>query len=195
MRPIAFALAFALVTHANAADVAPEPHTKASADPNPKEAPKLRLPGEAGVGRLVPDIAFTDLAGKAGKLSDFKSSKLTVVAFSNTTCPICKKYGPTLQRLEKEWAAKGVSFLFVNPTKTDKPVDHGFSGRYVHDTEGKLTATFGATTTAEVFVLDSARTVQYRGAISDQYGLGYAIETPRKQLYLTVNAAHGLARR
>jgi thiol-disulfide isomerase/thioredoxin/mono/diheme cytochrome c family protein len=185
MRLPALGLVLALTATASAVDVAPQPRAKPVTDPNPKEAPKVRLPGPAGVGRLVPDVAFTDLAGKAGKLSDFRSSKLTVVAFTNTTCPICKKYAPALQRLEKEWAAKGVSFLFVNPTKTDKPADHGFVGRYVHDTDGVLTATFGATTTAEVLVLDCARTVQYRGAIDDRYGLGYALDAPRSN-YLVV---------
>ncbi len=145
----------------------------------PKEAPKTRLPGEAGVGRLVPDVAFTDLAGKAGKLSDFKKSELLVVAFSNTVCPVCKKYAPSLRRIEKEYGAKGVSFLFVNPTKTDDPREHGFAGRYVHDKEGTLTAALGATSTAEVFVLDAARTLRYRGAIDDQYGLGYSRNAPR----------------
>ena len=192
MRLLALALAFAVASVTSAADVAPAPREKAPADPNPKEAPKLRLPGPAGVGRLVPDVAFTDLAGKPGKLSDFKAGKLTVVAFTNTTCPICKKYAPSLRRLEKEWGGKGVSFLFVNPTKTDKPADHGFAGRYVHDTEGTLTAALGATSTAEVFVLDAARTVQYRGAIDDQYGLGYALDAPRSN-YLVVALADLLA--
>jgi thiol-disulfide isomerase/thioredoxin len=185
MRLTAVALVLIFASTASAVDVAPEPHAKPATDPNPKEAPKIRLPGPASVGVLVPDVAFTDLAGKAGKLSDFRSSKLTVVVFTNTTCPICKKYAPSLQRLEKEWAAKGVSFLFVNPTKTDKPAGHGFAGRYVFDTGGVLTAAFGATTTAEVFVLDSVRTVQYRGAIDDQYGLGYALDAPRSN-YLIV---------
>lgn len=173
MRLTASALTLALAVAATAAD------------PNPKEAPKLRLPGEAGVGRLAPDIAFTDLGGKAGKLSDFKGSKLLVVAFTNTTCPICKKYTPTLQRLEQEYAKKGVGFLFVNPTKGDKPDAKTFTGRYVHDADGGLTAALGASSTAEVFVLDAARTVQYRGAIDDQYGLGYAIDKPRANYLAT----------
>ena len=189
MRLTALALVFA--SAALGADVAPEPRVK-SVDLNPKEAPKLRLPSEAGIGRLVPDVAFTDLTGKAGKLSDFRGSKLTVVAFTNTTCPVCKKFSPALRRLEADFASKGVSVLFVNPTKTDKPADHGFAGRYVHDTDGTLTAAFGATTTAEVFVLDSARTLQYRGAISDQYGLGYALDAPRTN-YLAVAVADLLA--
>lgn len=172
------ALAFALTL--TPASAAPRAHAA-----DPKEAPRTLLAAHAGVGRFVPDVSFTDLAGKAGKLSEFKGDKLTVVAFTTTTCPVCKKFAPALQRLEKEWAAKGVRFLFVNPTKTDNPEGHGFSGRYVHDTGGALTAALGPTSTAEVFVLDAARTVQYRGAVSDQYGLGYALDAPRNN-YLAV---------
>ncbi|MBY0458376.1 MAG: redoxin family protein, partial [Gemmataceae bacterium] len=123
--------------------------------------------------------------GKAGSLSEFKGSKLLVVAFTNTTCPLAKKYAPTLQRLEKDFAAKGVSFLFVNPTATDTPDAKTFAGRQVHDKDGTLTAAFGATSTTEVIVLDAARTVQYRGAINDQYGLGYATDAPRSNYLAT----------
>jgi thiol-disulfide isomerase/thioredoxin len=144
-----------------------------------KNAPKVLRAAEAGVGRLVADVGFTDLAGKAGKLSDYKASKLTVVALTNTSCPISKKYAPSLARLEKEYEAKGVAFLFVNPTATDTVKDHGFAGRYVHDKDGKFAAALGATSTAEVFVLDAARTVVYRGAMDDQYGLGYSLDAPR----------------
>jgi thiol-disulfide isomerase/thioredoxin len=159
-----------------------EPGTKV--DPV-KNAPKVLRGSEVGVGRLIPDATFTDLAGKPGKLSDFRSSNLTVIAFTSNTCPIGKKYSPSLARIEKEYGAKGVAFLFVNPTATDKVDASAFAGRYVHDTDGKLTATLGATATTEVFVLDAARTVLYRGAIDDQYGLGYSLDSPRNK-YLTV---------
>jgi thiol-disulfide isomerase/thioredoxin len=164
MRPAVLAALLAFASANSAVDVAPAPREKAAVDPNPKEAPKWRLPGEAGVGRLVPDAAFADLAGKAGRLSDFKKSELPVVAFTNTTCPVCKKYAPSLRRIGEEFADKGVSLLFANATRTDDPREHGFAGRYAHDKEGVLTAALGATSTAEVFVLDAARTVRYRGA-------------------------------
>src|SRR5262249_38876207 len=86
---------------------------------------------------------------------------------------------PSLARIEKEYAGKGVAFLFVNPFATDKPDGSAFAGRYVHDSDGKLTAALGATASTEVIVLDAARTVLYRGAIDDQYGLGYALDAPR----------------
>ena len=170
-------------------DTSAKPKVEPAAKPDKadpvKNAPRVLRGSEVGVGKLIPDVAFTDFTGKAGKLSDFKSAKLTIVAFTNTTCPISKKYAPSLARLEKEYAAKGVAFLFVNPTASEKVTEHGFAGRYVHDTDGKLTATFGATATTEVFVLDAARTVLYRGAIDDQYGLGYSLDSPRNK-YIVV---------
>ncbi|MBA4066484.1 MAG: hypothetical protein C0501_22790 [Isosphaera sp.] len=170
MRPAVLALLLSAPLAAGQAADAP-------ADPV-KTAPKVLKPAEAGVGRLVPDVAFTDLAGKPGKLSDFKANKFTVVAFTNATCPLCKKYAPALARLEKEYAAKGVAFLFVNPTEKTA-AGHGFTGRYVADVDGKLTAALGATSTTEVIVLDAARTVVYRGAVDDQYGLGYSLDAPK----------------
>lgn len=203
MRLIAIASVAALALSASAQDVPkknpfrtggdpPAPAASAKSEDPVKDAPKVLRGAEAGVGRLIPDVAFTDLAGKPGKLSDFKASKLTVVAFTNTTCPISKKYAPSLARTEKEYAAKGVAFLFVNPTATDKVTEHGFAGRYVHDTDGKLTAALGATSTAEVVVLDAARTVVYRGALDDQYGLGYALDAPRNK-YLAAALDDALA--
>ncbi|WP_439621675.1 redoxin family protein [Gemmata sp.] len=169
------------------------PAATPAAKPDPvKNAPRVLRAAEAGVGKFVADVAFTDLAGKSGKLSDLKAAKLTVVAFTNTTCPLCKKYAPSLARIEKEYAAKGVAFLFVNPTATDKPDGSAFAGRYAHDTDGKLTAALGATSTTEVVVLDAARTVVYRGAIDDQYGLGYALDAPRNR-YLVAALDEALA--
>jgi peroxiredoxin len=164
-----------------------------AAKPDPiKKGPKPIRAAEAGVGVLVPDAAFTDLAGKAGKLSDFKKSKLLVVAFMDVGCPVGKKYGPTLAKLEQELGAKNIAFLFIDPMASDEPADikkaaadRGFTGRVVHDKDGKLAAAFGATTTTEVFVLDAARTVRYRGAIDDQYGVGYSRETPDKTYLAT----------
>lgn len=185
MRLIALALTFAVSATASAQEAKPK------ADPI-RQGPRVMRPAEAGIGHLIPDVAFTDLAGKPGKLSDFKSAKFTVVAFTNTTCPICKKYAPSLARIEKEYSAKGVAFLFVNPTATDTPDGKPFAGRYVHDADGKLTATFAPAATTEVIVLDPGRTVLYRGAVDDQYGLGYALEAPRTH-YLTAALNEALA--
>ncbi|MBX7104087.1 MAG: redoxin domain-containing protein [Gemmataceae bacterium] len=150
--------------------------------------PALLKPAEAGVGRQVADLAFTDIEGKPGRLSDFRGSKFLVIAQTSTTCPLCLKYAPTLAGLEKEFASRGVAFLFVNCVPPDRVEDmkkavatHQWKGRYVHDKDEKLAAGLRATSTTEVYVLDPTRTVLYRGAVDDQYGLGYSKEAPTRR--------------
>jgi len=47
-------------------------------------------------------------------------------------------------------------------------------GVYLPDPAGTLAAALGATSTADVFVLDAGRTVVYRGAVDDRYGPGFS---------------------
>jgi thiol-disulfide isomerase/thioredoxin len=169
----------------------PEASPPAAAKESVREGPRVLAPAAAGVGRLVPDAGFTDLDGREIRLKKLVGKKGLVVAFTSTSCPLCKKYLPTLTRLEKEYSARGIAFLFVNPTATDPAEDirkaigtHALQGPYVHDGDGAVAALLGARCTTEVFVLDSTRTVVYRGAVDDQYGLGYSLDAPR-QRYLT----------
>ncbi|MBI5775179.1 MAG: redoxin domain-containing protein [Verrucomicrobia bacterium] len=159
---------------------------EATEEKSPRQGPKLLKAGDAGVGRLVADLSFTDINGKAGKLGNYKPGKALVIAFTSTSCPVTKRFAPTLARLEKDFAGKGVAFLFVNPTESDSLESikadiqaHGFAGRYIHDKSGALAQALGATSTAEVFVLDATRTLVYRGAVSDQYGLAYSLDEAR----------------
>src|SRR6476646_3308261 len=155
-----------------------------------RQAPHVLKPAEHGVGKLAPDVAFTDTTGKAGKLSDFKDNKAVVVLFTSTSCPVSRKYAPALARLEKAYRDQGVAFIYVNPIATDPAEDiakaiktHGFTRPYVHDKDGAFARAIGAQTTTDAFVLDSARTVVYHGAIDDQYGIGYS-QPAAKTAYL-----------
>ncbi len=157
-----------------------------------RQAPKIVKPGEHGVGRQSPDIAFKDINSKAGKLSDFKDKKALVVAFTSTSCPLSKKFAPTLARLEKSYTEKGVAFVFVNPVETDSTEDiqaaiksHGLTGPYVHDKDGAFATAIGAGVTTDTFLLDPTRTVIYRGALNDQYGQGFSHNEP-KQSYVSL---------
>jgi thiol-disulfide isomerase/thioredoxin len=154
-----------------------------------REAP-ARLPAkELSIGRRIDDLSFTDLDGTTGKLSDYKNRKALVICLTSTTCPLARKYGPTLVQIAGEYQAKDVSFLAINVSQSE-PLDAmkdalvrarevGFRGRYISDREQRLGKALGARSTTEVFVLDRTRTLVYRGAVDDQYGLGYALEAPR----------------
>ena len=152
------------------------------------EGPRVVSANELGVGRLVADLEFATVSGKKFRLSQFKSAPVTVIAFTSTSCPVAKRYAPTLATLEKEFAGRGVTFVFVNSIGSDSERDasaairaHGFTGPYVRDAGSRISAGLGARSTAEVFVLDKARTLVYRGAIDDQYGLGYSLDAPKRR--------------
>ncbi len=158
----------------------------AAADESLRQGPQRITAGDHAVGRMIPDLKLTDMDGQSFKLSDLKDRRAVVIAFTNTSCPICKKYAPTLASLEKQFREQQVAFVFVNPTASDKPEDiraaiktHGFAGHYVRDIDGDVASALRATHTTDVVVLDARRTVVYRGAVDDQYGFGYSKEAPR----------------
>jgi peroxiredoxin/primosomal replication protein N len=152
-----------------------------------RRGPQHLRPGTHGIGQLLPDFSAYDLSGQLYRWSDFGEATAVVFAMTNTGCPICQKYAPTLARLEQQFQTKGVTFVYVNPNKSEDADGlkqmirtHGFQGPYVHDADSQLTAILGATTSTEVFVVDKARTLVYRGAVDDQYGFGYTLPAPRR---------------
>jgi len=164
-------------------------HTSASDTNAPlREGPRVMAAADLGIGRLAPDVEIEPVSGKKFRLSVFKGAPAVAIAFTSTSCPVTKRYLPTLAALEKEFSARGVKFVFVNPIATDSAGDvtaaissAGLTGPYMRDTKGRIRDAFGARSTAEVFVLDAARTVVYRGAIDDQYGIGYSRNAARER--------------
>ena len=151
-----------------------------------RQGPQPVRPGDRGVGRQIANAPFTDLAGKSQQLGNFSKQRATVVAMTSTSCPLSKKYLPTLAKLAESYSKRDVAWVLVNPQATDK-IDQmrsaakSLAGRalYVPDPDGSLAHAVGALTTTDVIVLDAARTVVYHGAIDDQYGIGYAVDAPR----------------
>jgi peroxiredoxin/mono/diheme cytochrome c family protein len=140
------------------------------------------------VGRMMPDLAFTDIAGKAHTLSDHADKKATVFVLTTTNCPLAKKMMPSVLRTAAEFAARDVAFFLVNVGEADRSEammkaigDYKIRIPYVPDPKGKLAGHFAPLTTTEAFVLDSARTLVYRGPVDDQYGFAYALDAPRNR--------------
>ncbi len=169
---------------------APQAAGGASADPVTQGAKRIK-PGDVGVGRQIGDAAFTTLDGKARKLSDWKSQPGLAIAFTSTTCPVSKRYTPSLVRLEKELASRNIALLLVNPFASEKAGEiaaeiktQGITAPYLHDADKSLTLALNARTTTEVFLLDARRTLIYRGALDDQYGVSYNLDAPRERYLL-----------
>ena len=148
--------------------------------------PEILKSGDVGIGRMIADAPFTDLAGKEHRLSELKTSKGIVIIMTSATCPVSKRYIPSMAKLEKELAGKGLALLLVNPFASETAdeikaqlAEHGLSSPYIHDKEKTLTAALQARTTTEVFLLDATRTLVYRGAFDDQYGINYNLDAPK----------------
>ena len=175
---------------ANAPTITPEEVAKVTSGP---EALK---PGDVGIGRLIEDLSATTLDGQNGSLSAFKDQKGLVIIMTSATCPVSKRYIPSVAKLEKELAAQNLALLLVNPFASETAeeikaqlVEAGITAAYVHDKEKKLTAALEARTTTEVFLLDAKRTLVYRGAFDDQYGINYNLDAPRhRYLHAAIGA-------
>ncbi|MBL8892844.1 MAG: EF-hand domain-containing protein [Planctomycetaceae bacterium] len=151
-----------------------------------RQGPKRLVPGEHGIGRFVPDFEFVDLDGVAQRLHGDSKTQLTIVAFTSTSCPISKKYLPTLVEIGRDYSSRSVRLLLVNCIATDKldemkaAAARFTSGvEYTFDKESRFATHLSATSTTDVFVLDQSHTIVYHGAIDDQYGFGYSIDSPR----------------
>jgi len=168
------------VAPSNAPAIAPDDVKKVSS------GPEILKPSDVGVGRMVADTEFVDLSGKTHRLSELNTHKGVVLVMTSATCPVSKRYVPSLAKLEKELDANDIALLLVNPIASEKLddikaqlADLAIAAPYVHDKDKSLTAALQARTTTEVFLLDATRTLVYRGALDDQYGVHYNLDAPR----------------
>ena len=150
------------------------------------EAPQPRTGAAAGIGRIIGNAEFKDLAGHPQRLRELAAAQpFTVVAVTSSTCPLSRKYAPTLAALEDTWKAKGVQFIFVGSIASDPPEslaalakEHTLDGLFTADSKQSLLQVLQAESTTEVFLIDRALTLHYRGAVDDQYGIGYQKDQP-----------------
>jgi len=139
---------------------------------------------EYRVGELLPDVAFETIDGTSHSLSAYAGGTPLVIAIRDVNCPLCKRYGPRLAAIEKEYEGT-IRFLYINASEIDsidemraEVRDYGLQGAYVKDAGGSFARLLRAERTTDVFLLDRARTLRYRGAVDDQYGIGYQNAEP-----------------
>ncbi len=134
------------------------------------------------IGSPAPGFTAVDVDGKQQKLADFKG-KYVVLEWHNQGCPYTRKHyeSGNMQRLQKEWTAKGVVWLtvissapgtqgFVTPQQEKEyltrmkaaPTD------VLLDSAGTLGRLYDAKTTPQMFVIDPGGTLIYQGAIDDK---------------------------
>jgi peroxiredoxin len=134
----------------------------------------------ARVGQKIENFSLNDVRGASRSLNDFANSKLVVVAFLGTECPLANLYAQRLAELAGRWQAKGVAFVGINSNQQDSNTEaanhaqrHHLNFPVLKDPANQVADRFLAVRTPEVFVLDADRVVRYWGRIDDQYGVGF----------------------
>ncbi len=134
------------------------------------------------VGEPAPGFSAVDSTGKTQRLSDYKG-KYVVLEWHNQGCPFTQKHyeSGNMQRLQKEWTAKGVVWLtvissapgkqgFVTPTQENDYLKkmNAVPTAVLMDPAGTLGHLYDAKTTPDMYIIDPAGNLIYEGAIDDK---------------------------
>ncbi len=143
---------------------------------------------EAGIGALIPDQALAHLSGGTDRLYSLGGDKGTVIVVRDPVCPVSRRYGPRVAELARAYQLRGFTFLFLYLNENlslaalhaDKAALSA-PGWYVAGGAFELAERLGVESTGDVFVLDAQYRLRFRGAVDDQYGLGYTKEAPTQR--------------
>ncbi|MDX1576892.1 MAG: redoxin family protein [Gemmatimonadota bacterium] len=132
-------------------------------------------------GELVADFDYRAIDGRRGSLeSVLDESEALVVVMRTSECPVSRRYGHRLAELEREYGQRGVQFVYLNVSPQDtreKAVEDietfGFEAPYILDPRAEAASRLQPRVSSEVFVIDRARTLRYRGAVDDQFGITF----------------------
>ncbi|SEB51224.1 redoxin family protein [Terriglobus roseus] len=152
--------------------------------------------GPLPIGSPLPDFQLTGTDGAVHKPSEWKSSRILVVAFLCNHCTESQVYEARLNRLAQSYGSKGVSVVAIqssNPkavTEKDlawsdvseslddmkeRATFRKFQFPYLYDGDTSSTAhAFGATVAPSVFIFDGERKLRYAGQIDSDPAEGKA---------------------
>ncbi|CAN5639754.1 thioredoxin family protein [soil metagenome] len=134
------------------------------------------------IGQPAPNFVLKDTTGKEVSLAEYKG-KFVVLEWVNYGCPFVKKHydSHSMQKLQADETAKGVVWLSICSSAPGKqgnfsPEDaaamtkeYGSAATaYLLDSDGKVGALYDAKTTPDMYIINPAGNLIYKGAIDDQ---------------------------
>ncbi len=150
------------------------------------------------LGMRVPNFELVDVvSGQKRSLEELKSEKATVIMFICNHCPYVKHIQPKLVELAREYRAKGVAFIAINPNDPEAyPEDSpenmrrvaqelGYPFPYLFDETQEVARAYGAQCTPEFYVTNGELILLYHGrfdASTPGNGLPVTGEDLRKAL-------------
>jgi hypothetical protein len=133
-------------------------------------------------GQPAPDFTASDTFGQRHHLSDYRG-KFVVLEWHNNGCPFTRKHyeSGNMQRLQKEWTAKGVIWLtvissapgmqgYVTPSQENDYMAkmNALPTVALLDPSGQLGHLYDTRSTPELYVINPQGVLIYEGAIDNR---------------------------
>ncbi|MEO7143859.1 MAG: redoxin domain-containing protein [Bryobacteraceae bacterium] len=122
-----------------------------------------------------PRFALTDTAAQVHTPAEWTAKRAVVLFFVTTDCPLSNGYVPEMNRVERDYAPRGVAVYAVQGDATipDDEVrrhakEFGYGFPYLIDPRESLASFTGATTTPESAVLAPTGALLYLGRIDNK---------------------------
>jgi peroxiredoxin len=133
-----------------------------------------------GIGAAAPDFTLPDTDGDEQQL--LVGAPATAVVFTCNHCPYALAWHDRLLDVARDYAPRGVRVVLVNPNDAERyprdsadadrervRADGGWPAPYLRDETQEAARAYGARTTPDVFVVDAAGILRYRGAPDSDY--------------------------
>jgi peroxiredoxin len=141
------------------------------------------------IGSPIPDFSLPGTDGKTHKLSEYTRTKVLAIVFESNHCPVSQLYEARVEQLYKDYRAKGVTLVAINPNNpktvrldelgytdvTDSLPEmkirsqfRGIEWPYLYDGDTQaVSIKFGAVATPHIFIFDQEHKLRYQGRIDD----------------------------
>jgi peroxiredoxin len=130
----------------------------------------------AAVGQPAPTADLPDTKGATHSVGPAEGAPATVIVFTCNHCPYALAWHERLVDAARDYQDRGVRFLMVNSNDAERYPRDSYAAMqarvaeedwpfpYLHDESQDVARSFGARTTPDVFMVDGAGTLRYRGA-------------------------------
>src|ERR1700730_10729206 len=132
------------------------------------------LPVPPAIGTIIDDFKLPDTDGAEHSLNALKGKNGAVLIFISVQCPVSNGYNESMEKLAKDYQAKGVNVIGINSNVTEPisavkahAADKHFTFSVLKDDGNKIADRLGATRTPEAYVIDAGGKLVYHGRIDN----------------------------
>ena len=139
------------------------------------------------IGRRIADFVLQDTTGKEVAFSDFRDTRVRVVVFMGTECPVGNAYVPDIVEFQKQYRDQSVQVIGVNAMLSDTAesiqkhmTEYKIDFPVLIDNRQTVADLFSVVRIPTTFVLDRRGRIRYVGRFDDRVGIGFQRDAARR---------------